>query len=72
MEKKALGRGLDALLPTSRPTMPMESERGDVQQLRLESIVPNRYQPRQHFSENELTENISVRNGNGGAACGGI
>jgi ParB family transcriptional regulator, chromosome partitioning protein len=56
MEKKALGRGLDALLPTSRPTMPMESERGDVQQLRLESIVPNRYQPRQHFSENELTE----------------
>jgi ParB family chromosome partitioning protein len=54
MEKKALGRGLDALLPTARP--PVEPERGDVQQLRLESIVPNRYQPRQQFSETELED----------------
>ena len=54
MEKKALGRGLDALLPTTRPTI--EPERGDVQQLRLESIVPNRYQPRQQFSETELSD----------------
>ena len=45
MEKKALGRGLDALLPTGRTTA--EPERGDVQELRLESIVPNRFQPRQ-------------------------
>ena len=54
MEKKALGRGLDALLPTARPTV--EPERGDVQQLRVESIVPNRYQPRQQFSEAELLD----------------
>ncbi len=54
MEKKALGRGLDALLPTSRATA--EPERGDVQELRLESIVPNRFQPRQQFSEVELAE----------------
>jgi len=54
MGKKALGRGLDALLPTGRT--PAESERGDVQELRLEAIVPNRFQPRQQFSEVELEE----------------
>jgi ParB family chromosome partitioning protein len=54
MEKKALGRGLDALLPTGRTTA--EPERGDVQELRLEAIVPNRFQPRQQFSELELAE----------------
>jgi ParB family chromosome partitioning protein len=52
MEKKALGRGLDALLPTARPMA--EPERGDIQQLRLDSVVPNRYQPRQEFPEAEL------------------
>jgi ParB family chromosome partitioning protein len=55
MEKKALGRGLDALLPTARPAV-VEPDRGDVQHLRLESIVPNRYQPRQQFSETELAD----------------
>lgn len=54
MEKKALGRGLDTLLPTGRTTA--EPERSDVQELRLESIVPNRFQPRQQFSEIELAE----------------
>jgi ParB family chromosome partitioning protein len=54
MEKKALGRGLDALLPSTRPTV--EVDRGDVQHLRLDAIVPNRYQPRQQFSESELDE----------------
>ena len=54
MEKKALGRGLDALLPSARPVV--EPERGDVQHLRLDSIVPNRYQPRQQFSEAELDD----------------
>ena len=54
MEKKALGRGLDALLPTGRSTA--DPERGDVQELRLEAVVPNRFQPRQQFSEVELGE----------------
>ena len=55
MEKKALGRGLDALLPAiTRPVA--EPDRGDVQELRLDSVVPNRYQPRQQFSEAELVE----------------
>ncbi|MCP9472111.1 MAG: ParB/RepB/Spo0J family partition protein [Nitrospira sp.] len=54
MEKKALGKGLDALLPSLPGTHPVEG--GDIQYLRVEDIVPNRYQPRQHFSPEELAE----------------
>jgi len=54
MEKKALGRGLDALLPTAKPAS--MSELSDVQHLRVDAIVPNRYQPRQTFSPQELAE----------------
>src|SRR5262245_6117706 len=54
MEKKALGRGLDALLPSAKPTaMP---ELPEVQHLRTDAIVPNRFQPRQTFSPQELAE----------------
>jgi ParB family chromosome partitioning protein len=54
MEKKALGRGLDALLPAVKPaSMP---ELSDIQHLRVDAIVPNRYQPRQTFSPQELAE----------------
>jgi ParB family transcriptional regulator, chromosome partitioning protein len=54
MEKKALGRGLDALLPAAKPvSMP---ELPEVQHLRVDAIVPNRYQPRQTFSHQELEE----------------
>jgi ParB family transcriptional regulator, chromosome partitioning protein len=54
MEKKALGRGLDALLPTTKPA-PMP-ELPEVQHLSIDAIVPNRYQPRQTFSPQELAE----------------
>jgi ParB family chromosome partitioning protein len=54
MEKKALGRGLDALLPATKPvSMP---ELPEVQHMRVDAIVPNRYQPRQTFSPHELGE----------------
>lgn len=54
MEKKALGKGLDALLPTARGSQPAESV--DVQHLRIDAIVPNRYQPRHIFAPGELAE----------------
>jgi ParB family chromosome partitioning protein len=54
MEKKALGRGLDALLPATKP-VPMP-ELPEVQHMRVDAIVPNRYQPRQTFSPHELAE----------------
>ena len=56
MEKKALGRGLEALLPNA--TVPKESpvQISDVQDLHLDQIMPNRYQPRKTFSEDELSQ----------------
>jgi ParB family chromosome partitioning protein len=54
MEKKALGKGLGALLPSSRVSQPTEPT--DVQRIRIETIVPNRYQPRHTFPPDELTE----------------
>jgi ParB family chromosome partitioning protein len=54
MEKKALGRGLDALLPSMAANQPVEA--GDVQHIRINDIVPNRYQPRHHFAPGELAE----------------
>jgi ParB family chromosome partitioning protein len=54
MEKKALGRGLDALLPAAKPALMPEMP--EVQHLRVDAIVPNRYQPRQTFSPHELAE----------------
>lgn len=53
MEKKALGKGLDALLPSVSQS---QQDAGDIQYLRIEDIVPNRYQPRQSFSPQELAE----------------
>lgn len=55
MEKKALGRGLDALLPVGK-TVQVVAESSDVKELSVHSIVPNRFQPRQHFSPQELSE----------------
>ncbi|SLM47585.1 putative chromosome-partitioning protein ParB [Nitrospira japonica] len=54
MEKKALGRGLEALLPSNKPVSVPDA--ADLQHLRVDAIVPNRYQPRQTFSPEELDE----------------
>lgn len=63
MEKKALGKGLDALLPSLAVNQSVEA--GDIQYLRIHDIVPNRYQPRQHFSPEELAELVSSINETG-------
>ncbi|MGH7256140.1 MAG: ParB/RepB/Spo0J family partition protein [Nitrospirales bacterium] len=54
MEKKALGKGLDALLPDWRPRA--VGGQGEVQQVPVGQILPNRFQPRTAFSEAELQE----------------
>ncbi len=54
MEKKALGKGLDALLPPAR--LGRAEDSADVQRIPIDQIVPNRYQPRQTFLQQELTE----------------
>ncbi len=53
MEKKALGKGLGALLPESLPKI-LPIERETTQDVPLDRIVPNRYQPRQTFEPGEL------------------
>ncbi len=55
MEKKALGKGLGALLPDSLPKV-LPIERESTQEVPLDRIVPNRYQPRQQFDADELTQ----------------
>ena len=54
MEKKALGKGLQALLPDKK-TVVWKVEQ-DSQMLALEHILPNRYQPRTVFADVELEE----------------
>lgn len=54
MEKKALGKGLDALLPPAKPSR--TEDMADVQRIPVDQIVPNRYQPRHTFLQQELAE----------------
>lgn len=54
MEKKALGRGLEALLPVSDGKI--LSEYKEIQELPIDHVLPNRYQPRRDFSDSELVE----------------
>ncbi|HEV8539675.1 MAG TPA: ParB/RepB/Spo0J family partition protein [Nitrospiraceae bacterium] len=54
MEKKALGKGLEALLPGGGPKIATAAS--EVEHLPIEHIMPNRYQPRKEFAESELIE----------------
>lgn len=58
-KRKALGRGLSALIPDADKLEPGE---GQFFQCPVEAIEPNPYQPRQEFSASELEEMVnSVR-----------
>jgi ParB family chromosome partitioning protein len=52
-KKLALGRGLDALIPDSDPE---QDNSRDYFLCDVDLIRPNRYQPRQHFSDDDLAE----------------
>ena len=65
-KKRALGRGLDALLPSAPPPRPTGDRPGygerSVFLCPVERIVPQPGQPRQHFDEAELKElEVSIR-----------
>ncbi len=51
MERKVLGRGLEALIPSTDQTT---KER--VQMLKVSQIQASRFQPRTHFSEDKISE----------------
>ncbi|KYF53299.1 chromosome partitioning protein ParB [Sorangium cellulosum] len=54
--RRALGRGLDALLPAAPPATSTAPEGRSVFVCAIEKIVPQKGQPRQHFDEAELEE----------------
>ena len=57
MEKKALGKGLQALLPEKKTlAWKVEQDGQAVSMISLDQILPNRYQPRTTFVEADLEE----------------
>jgi ParB family chromosome partitioning protein len=54
MHKKALGKGLEALLPEPGVTSTVPAS--EVREISLDQVAPNRYQPRRSFSDTELAE----------------
>ncbi len=66
MQKKALGRGLDALFERSLPEgASPASASGRFLDLDVKRIIPNRYQPRKVFKEPELQELAASLRGKG-------
>ncbi len=57
MEKKALGKGLQALLPEKKTLVwKVEQDGPAITMVALKQIIPNRYQPRTIFVEDHLAE----------------
>jgi ParB family transcriptional regulator, chromosome partitioning protein len=57
MHRKALGRGLEALIPPSgSSTAPPEASSGGTLELPVDEIVANPYQPRTHFDDEAIQE----------------
>ena len=59
--RKALGRGLGALLPPkpqveSSPNEDAPASRDEIREVRIDSIDPNPYQPRRNFDQKSLLE----------------
>jgi len=69
-KRKALGRGLESLIPAARgvnqpgTAVPAAPESG-VREIRLEQIDPNRFQPRIHLDETALNELAASIKANG-------
>lgn len=64
MASKGLGRGLSALIGSNAISAPQPiAEKGErIQPVPLSQVVPSPFQPRKHFSEEQLTELIdSIR-----------
>ena len=59
MNRKALGKGIEALIPSfEKGTSEGESPAGSVDLL-IDEIVPNRLQPRKHFSDEQFEELVN-------------
>ncbi len=57
MKKNALGKGLSALIPdTSVPLGQIQGQEDRYREIAISLIIPNRYQPRYTFTEEEILE----------------
>jgi ParB family chromosome partitioning protein len=56
MHRKALGKGLEALIPTGITDTMEPTPRSGSREIRIEDIGPNPYQPRTRFDETTLRE----------------
>ena len=56
MQRKALGRGLEALIPGGQSVATLEAREAGVRELAIEDIAPNPYQPRTRFDETAIEE----------------
>ena len=59
-QTKRLGRGLESLLSVGRSAVPVHGEAGsegdDIRRIPIDHVRPNRYQPRETISEDQLAE----------------
>jgi len=54
--RKALGRGLEALLPSGDDGRGTDSQSAEVRKIPIKSVKPNRFQPRKNFDAERLSE----------------
>ncbi|MDE0849311.1 MAG: ParB N-terminal domain-containing protein, partial [Nitrospinaceae bacterium] len=67
MNRKALGKGINALIPDFEMGVPESHENGPAQntELLIDEISPNRFQPRKYFDDDKLEELVTSIRGNG-------
>ena len=67
MNRKALGKGINALIPDFEMGVPESRENGPAKntELLIDEISPNRFQPRKYFEDNKLEELVASIRENG-------
>jgi len=55
-KRRALGKGLDSLIPRANPTPAPEAEGGKPREIALDVIEPNPFQTRSHVNQEQLAE----------------
>jgi len=56
MNRQALGKGIEALIPDFEEGVPSDETSSGASTLLIDEIVPNRLQPRQHFDDEKFNE----------------
>ena len=67
MNRKALGKGINALIPDFEMGVPESHENGPAKntELLIDEISPNRFQPRKYFDDDKLKELVTSIRDNG-------